>query len=133
MVTFGDRLTGWWTLGLIGYLYHTTSSSSEDWVPWTYGDSNPLTLPTIRSIALLKHVNRSLAVNNLLSKSGSFSWYNMTLVLEILEFTRLNQTSVFEALPLTSNYNILVEVILNHSSCSEPTQFMLSKPFQILK
>ena len=39
---------------LLGTLFLTTRSSSEDWVPWTDGDSDLLNLPTTRFLALLK-------------------------------------------------------------------------------
>ena len=54
MVPVGARLTDWWPLSPLGIFFHKTRSSSEDWVPWTDGDSDLLTLPTIRFLALLK-------------------------------------------------------------------------------
>ena len=54
MVPVGAKLTDWWPLSPLGVLFHTTRSSSEYWSPWTYGDSDLLTLPTIRFIDLLK-------------------------------------------------------------------------------
>ena len=53
MVPVGARLTDWWPLSPLGVLFHTTRSSSEDWGPLTDGDSDLLTLPTIRFLALL--------------------------------------------------------------------------------
>ena len=41
----------------LGPPFHTTSSSSEDWFPLIDGDSDPLALPTIRSLAFLKNVS----------------------------------------------------------------------------
>ena len=53
----GDRLTDWWPLSPLGYLFHATRSSSEDWGYLTDGDSDIFTLPTIRFLALLKNVS----------------------------------------------------------------------------
>ena len=49
---------------LLGTLSITTRSSSEYWGPLTYGDFDPLTLPTIFSLDLLKRVNCSSEVNH---------------------------------------------------------------------
>ena len=54
MVTVGARRTDWWPLSPLVLLFHKNRSSSEDWVPLTDGDSYRLTLPTIRSLDLLK-------------------------------------------------------------------------------
>ena len=77
---------------LIVTLSLTTIFSSEDWGPWTDGDSALLTFPTIRSLAFLKFVNRSLEVDHLSSKYGLSSWYNMTYILEFLDLAILIQT-----------------------------------------
>ena len=53
MVSVGAIITDWWPISPIEFLFHTTSSSSEDWGTWTDGDSDLLTLPTIRFLALL--------------------------------------------------------------------------------
>ena len=50
--------------GLIGTLYLTTRSYSEDWGPLTDGNDDPLTLPIILSLDFIKRVNRSSAVNH---------------------------------------------------------------------
>ena len=67
----------------------TTRSSSEDWGTWTNSDYVPLTLPTICSLAFLKRVNCSSAVNHSSSNSGLSSWSNMTWFLEFLDVTSL--------------------------------------------
>ena len=74
---------------MLGTLYLTTWSFSEDWCPWTDGNSAPFNLPTIYSISLLKSVNRSLAIKPSSSNSGSSSWYNMNWILELLNGTSL--------------------------------------------
>ena len=72
MVPIGAILTDWWNLSPLGVLFHTTRSSSEDLVPWTYGDSDLLTLPTIHFLALLKCVDCSSAINHPSSNSDHF-------------------------------------------------------------
>ena len=71
MVPVGARLTDWWNLSPLGVLFHTTRSSSEDWGPWTDGDSDILTLPTIQFLSFLK---------NLLTALRKSTIYHTTLI-----------------------------------------------------
>ena len=91
---------------LLGTLPHKTIYSSEDWGPWTDDDSSNLTLPTIFSLALLKHVHRLLAVNHSSSNTGLSSWSNMTCILEFLDVTILIQTSGSTAVLFTTVDNM---------------------------
>ena len=83
-----------------------TRSSSEDCGPLTYGDSVPLTLPTICSLALLKRVNCSLSVNHSSSNSGSYYWSNMAWIFEFLDVTNLIHTSGSTAVLLITVENM---------------------------
>ena len=91
---------------LLGILSLTTRSSSEDWVPLIDGNSDPLAFPTICSLALLKRVNFSSAVNYSSYNYESSSWYNMTWILDFIYVTSLIHTSGSEALLLIIVENI---------------------------
>ena len=92
-------------LFLLVTLSFTTRSYSEDWCPFIYGDSDPLTLPTILSLAFQKCVNCSSEVKKSPSKPGSSFWYNMTWILELLDVTSLihNSVSVDELITTVEN------------------------------
>ena len=94
-------LTGGLSL-LLGTISLTTRSSSEYWGPLTDGDSVPFTLPTICSLAFLKRVNCSSAVNYSSLKSGSSSWSNMTFILEFLDMYSLVQTYGYDYVLVTT-------------------------------
>ena len=74
--------------------------------PWTYGKFSPLTLPTIRYLALLKHVKCPLSINHSSSNSVSSYWSSMTYILEFLDTASLIQTSGSEAVLLTTVGNM---------------------------
>ena len=72
MVAVDARLTDWWSLSPLGVLFHATRSSSEYCGHWTYDDSDPLTLPTIRSLALLKTCQLIIGNQPFVIKISSF-------------------------------------------------------------
>ena len=106
MVPVGARLTDGWPLSPIGVLFHTTRSSSEDWGPRTDGDSDILTLPTIRFLALIKLCQLLISNQPSVIKLWSFYWSNMNLILEFLDGISLIHISVSRAVLLTKEYNI---------------------------
>ena len=106
MVPVGARLTDWWPLSPLGFLFHTTRSSSEDWVSWTDGDSDLLTLPTIRFLALLKLCQLLIVNQPSVIQLWSFYWSNMTLIPEFLDGISLIQISISGDVLLTTDYNI---------------------------
>ena len=79
-----------------------TRYSSEDWGPWTYGDSAPLTTPTVFSLDFLKHVNHSYPVNQSSSNYGSSSWSNTNWTLELIDVKSLIKTYGSVAVLLTT-------------------------------
>ena len=74
-------------------LYLTTRSSPGEWVSWTYGNSDPLILPTTFPLDFLKCVNCSSSVNHSSSNYWSSYWSNMTWIFEFLNVTIIIQTS----------------------------------------
>ena len=93
-------------LVLLGNLSLTTRYFSEDCDTWTDGDSNPLTLPTILSLAFPRRVNRSSAFNHSLYNYGSSSWSIMTWIFDFIDTTSLIQTSISTYVLLTTVDNI---------------------------
>ena len=91
---------------LCGSLYLMIMHSSEYWVPWIYGEYSHLTLPTIFSLYFLKCVNQSSAVGHPLSNYLSFTWSNITFILNFLDVTSLIHTSGSRGVILTTVYNI---------------------------
>ena len=135
MVTVYDRLTGLWPFSNLGSLLHKSRSSSEFWGPWTDGDSDPLTTPTIRSLYLLK---------NVLTAHLQSRIRHPTLIICLI-YHEIDTWVTWCDQPYTDFYiwgcayhnivqyivkMILNEVISNHSLCSEPTQLVLNKNYQ---
>ena len=89
IVTVGARITCWWPLSPLRYLFYTTMSYSEDWVPWIDGESDPLTLPTIRSLDFLKTFQLIIGNQPSVIQLWSYSWSNMTLIFDLLDVTSL--------------------------------------------
>ena len=94
MVPVGDRLTDWWPISPLGVLFHTTRSSSEYWGNLTDGDSDILTLPTIRFLYFLKTCQLLIGNQPSVIQIWSFYWLNITLILEFLDRISLIQISV---------------------------------------
>ena len=90
-------------------------------------DSDTLTLPTICSLDFLKRVNCSLAVNHSSSNPGSYSWSNMTWIIEFLDMTSLIQNYRSAAVLLTT-----VQKMSSNKACCcgkiEPVHKFRTKP-----